>query len=63
MLIILYSLLIFLAAVIVLYVLGQYTFWLPHRSWKLPRILMFHQVTVSEPASGMNVQPEKFEHY
>jgi peptidoglycan/xylan/chitin deacetylase (PgdA/CDA1 family) len=61
MLVLLYSLLIFLAAILVLFVLGQYTFWLPHRSWKLPRILMFHQVTALQSASGMNVPPEKFE--
>jgi peptidoglycan/xylan/chitin deacetylase (PgdA/CDA1 family) len=61
MLILLYSLLICLAVALALYALGQYTFWLPHRSWTLPRILMFHQVTSLEPASGMNVPPEKFE--
>ena len=61
MLVLLYSLLILLAVVAVLLVLGQYSFWLPHRSWKLPRILMFHQVTALQSASGMNVPPEKFE--
>ena len=53
----------FLITVVIflLWVLGQYTFWLPHRSWKIPRILMLHQVSSQEPASGMNMQPEKFE--
>lgn len=50
-----------LVAAGVLYLLGQYTFWLPHRSWKIPRILMLHQVTAQQPASGMNLPPEKFE--
>ncbi len=44
-----------------LFLLGQYTFWLPHRSTKLPRILMLHQVTRQEAASGMNVPPARFE--
>lgn len=44
-----------------LYVLGNYTFWLPFRSNKLPRIVMLHQVTPHAAASGMNMPPEKFE--
>ncbi|WP_073962076.1 polysaccharide deacetylase family protein, partial [Acinetobacter baumannii] len=44
-----------------LYVLGNYTFWLPFRSNKLPRIVMLHQVTPKDAASGMNMPPEKFE--
>ena len=38
-----------------LYVLGNYTFWLPFRSNKLPRIVMLHQVTPKDAASGMNM--------
>lgn len=45
----------------VLYLLGNYTFWLPFRSAKLPRIVMLHQVTPHTEASGMNMPPEKFE--
>ncbi|MHA3893491.1 polysaccharide deacetylase family protein [Acinetobacter sp. GXMZU3951] len=48
-----------LAALI--YLLGNYTFWLPFRSSKLPRVVMLHQVTPDEAASGMNMPPEKFE--
>ncbi|MEB3754276.1 polysaccharide deacetylase family protein [Acinetobacter sp. MD2(2019)] len=44
-----------------LYLLGNYTFWLPFRSAKLPRIVMLHQVTPHSDASGMNMPPEKFE--
>ncbi len=33
-----------LALAALLYVLGNYTFWLPFRSNKLPRIVMLHQV-------------------
>ncbi len=51
--------LVILAAL--LYVLGNYTFWLPFRSNKLPRIVMLHQVTPHAQASGMNMPPEKFE--
>ncbi|MBF6907571.1 polysaccharide deacetylase family protein, partial [Acinetobacter baumannii] len=40
-----------------LYVLGNYTFWLPFRSSKLPRIVMLHQVTPKDAASGMNMPP------
>lgn len=50
-----------LALVALLYVLGNYTFWLPFRSSKLPRIVMLHQVTPKDAASGMNMPPEKFE--
>ncbi|MFW1858321.1 polysaccharide deacetylase family protein [Acinetobacter defluvii] len=52
------SLLIFAG---LLYFLGNYTFWLPFRSAKLPRIVMLHQVTPHSPPSGMNMPPEKFE--
>ncbi len=44
-----------------LYLMGQYTFWLPSKSWKLPRILMLHQVNSQQAASGMNMPPAKFE--
>lgn len=45
----------------VLYLLGNYTFWLPLRSAELPRVVMMHQVTPHEDASGMNMPPAKFE--
>ncbi|RZG66352.1 polysaccharide deacetylase family protein [Acinetobacter bouvetii] len=45
----------------VLYLLGNYTFWLPLRSAKLPRVVMLHQVTPHAEASGMNMPPAKFE--
>ena len=45
----------------ILYLLGNYTFWLPLRSAKLPRIVMLHQVTPHAEASGMNMPPVKFE--
>ena len=45
----------------ILYLLGNYTFWLPLRSAKLPRVVMLHQVTPHVQASGMNMPPEKFE--
>ncbi len=45
----------------VLYFMGNYTFWLPLRSAKLPRVIMFHQVTPYAESSGMNMPPEKFE--
>lgn len=52
--------LIVLAAV--LYLLGNYTFWLPPlRSASVPRVVMLHQVTPHEDASGMNMPPAKFE--
>lgn len=44
-----------------LYLLGNYTFWLPLRSAELPRVVMLHQVTPHEDASGMNMPPAKFE--
>ncbi|OTG96533.1 polysaccharide deacetylase [Acinetobacter sp. ANC 3832] len=47
----------------VLYLLGNYTFWLPFRSAKLPRVVMLHQVTPHTEASGMNMPPEKFEQF
>lgn len=52
------SLIVFAA---ILYLLGNYTFWLPLRSAKLPRIVMLHQVTPHVEASGMNMPPAKFE--
>ncbi|MGE8561423.1 MAG: polysaccharide deacetylase family protein [Acinetobacter sp.] len=45
----------------VLYLLGNFTFWLPFRSANLPRIVMLHQVTPHAQASGMNMPPAKFE--
>ncbi|MEZ7924093.1 MAG: polysaccharide deacetylase family protein [Acinetobacter towneri] len=45
----------------ILYLLGNYTFWLPLRSAKFPRIVMLHQVTPHAEASGMNMPPAKFE--
>lgn len=50
-----------IALAAVLYLLGNYTFWLPFRGAKLPRIVMLHQVTPHEAASGMNMPPQKFE--
>ncbi|WP_107865192.1 polysaccharide deacetylase family protein [Agitococcus lubricus] len=50
-----------MALIGLLYLMGQYTFWLPPKSWRLPRILMLHQVTAQQPASGMNMPPAKFE--
>lgn len=44
-----------------LYVLGNYTFWLPYRRATLPRIVMLHQVMPHQEASGMNMPPAKFE--
>ena len=58
---VLYILAGLLSLVAVLYVLGNYTFWLPLRSAKLPRVVMLHQVTPHEDASGMNMPPAKFE--
>ena len=57
----LYSVVGLIALVALLYVLGNYTFWLPFRSAQLPRIIMLHQVTPHEAASGMNMPPQKFE--
>lgn len=57
----LYTLLAFLVLAGVLYLLGNYTFWLPFRAAKLPRIVMLHQVTPDVEASGMNMPPQKFE--
>jgi hypothetical protein len=61
MLTLIYIALGLICTVFILMLLGQYTFWLPHRSWRIPRILMLHQVTSLSPASGMNMQPQKFE--
>ena len=57
----LYTVVGLIALVAVFYLLGNYTFWLPFRSKKLPRIVMLHQVTPHEAASGMNMPPAKFE--
>lgn len=57
----LYMVMSLIALVVVLYLLGNYTFWLPFRSATLPRIVMLHQVTPHEDASGMNMPPQKFE--
>ncbi len=56
-----YTLLAFLVLAGILYLLGNYTFWLPFRAAKLPRIVMLHQVTPNAEASGMNMPPQKFE--
>lgn len=56
-----YILLAIVVVVGTLYLLGNYTIWLPFRSIKLPRIIMLHQVTPHQPASGMNMPPHKFE--
>jgi len=61
MLTLIYIALGLICTIFILMLLGQYTFWLPHRSWRIPRILMLHQVTSLSPASGMNMQPQKFE--
>lgn len=50
-----------IALAALLYLFGNYTFWLPFRSAKLPRIVMLHQVTPHDDASGMNMPPQKFE--
>lgn len=47
----------------ILYLLGNYTFWLPYRAKHLPRIVMLHQVNPHVEASGMNMPPEKFEQF
>lgn len=57
----LYVVLGLVAFAAVLYLLGNYTFWLPFRSANLPRIVMLHQVTPHAEASGMNMPPAKFE--
>ena len=57
----LYIVMGFIALAALLYLFGNYTFWLPFRSAKLPRIVMLHQVTPHEDASGMNMPPQKFE--
>lgn len=56
-----YVLLGLIVAILVLYLLGNYTFWLPFRSSKLPRIIMLHQINPDLAASGMNMPPVKFE--
>lgn len=57
-----YIMITFATFAAVLYILGNYTFWLPYSSSKtLPRIVMLHQVDPYQPASGMNMPPEKFE--
>lgn len=57
----LYMVIGIMALAAMLYLLGNYTFWLPFRGAKLPRIVMLHQVTPHEAASGMNMPPQKFE--
>lgn len=57
----LYMVIGIMALAALLYLLGNYTFWLPFRGAKLPRIVMLHQVTPHEAASGMNMPPQKFE--
>lgn len=44
-----------------LWLLGRYTFWLPPRDARWPRIVMLHRVTAAAPASGMNMPPARFE--
>lgn len=57
----LYMVIGIMALAALLYLLGNYTFWLPFRGAKLPRIVMLHQVTPHEAASGMNMPPQRFE--
>jgi peptidoglycan/xylan/chitin deacetylase (PgdA/CDA1 family) len=61
MMLILSILFITIVLAAVLWLMGNYTFWLPSRSAEYPRIVMLHQVNDSVPASGMNMPPEKFE--
>lgn len=58
---IIYIILSLILFALILWVIGNYTFWLPYRGKTLPRIIMLHQVTPHAPASGMNMPPEKFE--
>lgn len=46
-----------------LLITGRYTFWLPSKNQTYPRIIMFHQIDPSLPASGMNTPPAKFEQW
>ncbi len=57
----LYAVIGLIALAAVLYLLGNYTFWLPQRSANIPRVVMLHQVTPHQDASGMNMPPAKFE--
>lgn len=41
-----------------LWILGNYTFWLPPKPRKLPRLLMYHDTT-DGPGNGMNIAPAK----
>lgn len=59
--IVLYVLFFMIFITLSLYLLGNYTFWLPYKSKKLPRLIMLHQVDPDLPASGMNMPPAKFE--
>lgn len=45
----------------ILFFLGRHTFWLPTRNLTWPRLMMLHQVTPHEEASGMNMPPVRFE--
>lgn len=51
---------VLIALVIVLALMGQYTFWLPGGKAAWPRLVMLHRVA-PEAASGMNMPPERFE--
>ncbi len=51
---------VFVGLVALLFFSGRHTFWLPSRPASWPRVLMFHQVTDQQPASGMNTPPQKF---
>jgi peptidoglycan/xylan/chitin deacetylase (PgdA/CDA1 family) len=44
-----------------LFFLGRHTFFLPTRNLAWPRLLMLHQVTPNDVASGMNMPPARFE--
>lgn len=61
MLMFLYSGLGLVVTAFIFFILGRYTFWLPIRDRKLPRLVMLHQVTPHEPPSGMNMPPDRFE--
>ena len=40
--------------------LCHYNLWRPRKNPKWPRILMYHNTSEEEPASGMNIKPETF---
>jgi peptidoglycan/xylan/chitin deacetylase (PgdA/CDA1 family) len=58
---ILILLLSLLALVGILFFMGRHTFWLPTKDRTWPRLMMLHQVTPDEEASGMNMPPARFE--